>query len=289
MAEPAGGAVRRRRPGADASRTRSPPTSTRCARRRSPRWRSRRRATRRAASPDALLFEVGAGLLREQRRRRSSWSPPALLAGTPRGTRLAPSRALQRDRRQGRRAGRARRARRADGGLSVTADAPALYHPGRSGIVRQGPKLVLATFGELHPSRAGRARPARPGGGVRGVPRPHPRAEAPQAAPPPTCPPSSRSGATSRSWCRRRRRRRRAAGGARGGAQPDRSASLFDVYQGDKLPPGQKSVARRGRAAAARADADRRRDRGGGGQGRGGGGEGDRRRATLSAGPESSG
>ncbi len=35
--------------------------------------------------------------------------------------------------------------------LSVTADAPGFYHPGRSGVVRQGPKLVLARFGELHP------------------------------------------------------------------------------------------------------------------------------------------
>ena len=36
--------------------------------------------------------------------------------------------------------------------LSVTADAPAHYHPGRSGSVRQGPKLVLARFGALHPA-----------------------------------------------------------------------------------------------------------------------------------------
>jgi len=35
--------------------------------------------------------------------------------------------------------------------LSVTADAPGFYHPGRSGVVRQGPKTVLATFGALHP------------------------------------------------------------------------------------------------------------------------------------------
>ncbi len=35
--------------------------------------------------------------------------------------------------------------------LQVTADAPEHYHPGRSGSVRQGPKLVLAWFGELHP------------------------------------------------------------------------------------------------------------------------------------------
>ena len=35
--------------------------------------------------------------------------------------------------------------------LRVTADAPGFYHPGRSGVVRQGPKTVLATFGALHP------------------------------------------------------------------------------------------------------------------------------------------
>ena len=35
--------------------------------------------------------------------------------------------------------------------LSVTADAPSHYHPGRSGAVRQGPKTVLAYFGALHP------------------------------------------------------------------------------------------------------------------------------------------
>ncbi|MBN8889239.1 MAG: phenylalanine--tRNA ligase subunit beta, partial [Rhodospirillales bacterium] len=38
---------------------------------------------------------------------------------------------------------------------TVTADAPAHCHPGRSGCVRQGPKTVLATFGELHPERVG--------------------------------------------------------------------------------------------------------------------------------------
>jgi phenylalanyl-tRNA synthetase beta chain len=35
--------------------------------------------------------------------------------------------------------------------LSTAAEAPGFYHPGRSGTVRQGPKTVLATFGELHP------------------------------------------------------------------------------------------------------------------------------------------
>lgn len=35
--------------------------------------------------------------------------------------------------------------------LSTTADAPAWLHPGRSGVIRQGPRMVLAQFGELHP------------------------------------------------------------------------------------------------------------------------------------------
>jgi len=33
----------------------------------------------------------------------------------------------------------------------ITRDAPAWFHPGRSGTLRLGPKLVLAQFGELHP------------------------------------------------------------------------------------------------------------------------------------------
>jgi phenylalanyl-tRNA synthetase beta chain len=35
--------------------------------------------------------------------------------------------------------------------LQTTADAPAWFHPGRSGVLRLGPKLALAHFGELHP------------------------------------------------------------------------------------------------------------------------------------------
>jgi phenylalanyl-tRNA synthetase beta chain len=33
----------------------------------------------------------------------------------------------------------------------TTSDAPQWYHPGRSGVLRLGPKLALAHFGELHP------------------------------------------------------------------------------------------------------------------------------------------
>ncbi len=34
----------------------------------------------------------------------------------------------------------------------VTRDAPAWFHPGRSGTIRMGPKLVLGYFGEIHPA-----------------------------------------------------------------------------------------------------------------------------------------
>ena len=57
-----------------------------------------------------------------------------------------------------RRAVRARAAALLDGlgvpleALSTGADAPGHYHPGRSGSLRQGPRPVLARFGDLHPA-----------------------------------------------------------------------------------------------------------------------------------------
>ncbi|MEM6489833.1 MAG: phenylalanine--tRNA ligase subunit beta, partial [Pseudomonadota bacterium] len=35
--------------------------------------------------------------------------------------------------------------------LSVAREAPGWYHPGRSGVLKLGPKVTLAAFGELHP------------------------------------------------------------------------------------------------------------------------------------------
>ena len=37
------------------------------------------------------------------------------------------------------------------GDLSVTREAPAWFHPGRSGALKLGPKVTLGVFGELHP------------------------------------------------------------------------------------------------------------------------------------------
>lgn len=36
--------------------------------------------------------------------------------------------------------------------LQTTTDAPSWYHPGRSGVLRLGPKAVMARFGEIHPA-----------------------------------------------------------------------------------------------------------------------------------------
>ncbi|MBU1210068.1 MAG: phenylalanine--tRNA ligase subunit beta [Alphaproteobacteria bacterium] len=38
------------------------------------------------------------------------------------------------------------------GKLMLTRDAPAWFHPGRSGVIRLGPRIALAHFGEFHPA-----------------------------------------------------------------------------------------------------------------------------------------
>ena len=53
----------------------------------------------------------------------------------------------------------------------ISRDAPAWYHPGRSGTLRLGPKVVLAHFGELHPGDAQGARRRSARRRLRSVPR----------------------------------------------------------------------------------------------------------------------
>ncbi|MEM9574515.1 MAG: phenylalanine--tRNA ligase subunit beta, partial [Pseudomonadota bacterium] len=36
--------------------------------------------------------------------------------------------------------------------LQIAAEAPDYYHPGRSGVIKLGPKVVLGHFGEFHPN-----------------------------------------------------------------------------------------------------------------------------------------
>ena len=127
--------------------------------------------------------------------------------------------------------------------LSVTLDAPGFYHPGRSGAVRQGPKLVLATFGELHPAVVAAL-------GLTGavaafelfldrVPEPKRRRRAaPDLSP---LQPVRRDFAFLVDAAVSAEAVLRAARGAERALIAE--AAVFDVYEGDKVAPGRKSVA----------------------------------------------
>jgi len=127
--------------------------------------------------------------------------------------------------------------------LIITADAPSFYHPGRSGVVRQGPKTVLAQFGELHPRVL--AALDLPGPAVAfelfldAIPDPKRRAR--KAPDLPTFQPLRRDFAFLVDDAVPAEAVLRAARGAERALIT--SVSLFDLYAGDKLPEGKKSVA----------------------------------------------
>ncbi len=127
--------------------------------------------------------------------------------------------------------------------LSVTADAPAFYHPGRSGVVRQGPKIVLGTFGEVHPRvRAALDLPG-PATGfelfLEAVAEPKRRRRSAPDLPP--------FQALRRDFAFVVDRDVTADAVLRAARGAERNliagVVLFDVYEGDRLPPGKKSLA----------------------------------------------
>jgi phenylalanyl-tRNA synthetase beta chain len=127
--------------------------------------------------------------------------------------------------------------------LSVTPDAPAFYHPGRSAVVRQGPKVVLGTFGELHPRVLAALDRAGPAVGFElfldAIAEPKRRRKA--APDIPALQPVRRDFAFVVEADQPADALLRAARGA------DRaliaSVSLFDVYAGDALLAGKRSLA----------------------------------------------
>ena len=130
--------------------------------------------------------------------------------------------------------------------VQVAAEAPAWYHPGRSGSLRQG-RAVLATFGELHPARPRSVRPRGAGRGVRARSRCGAAAEGARPARPARhwsrCP-SRRSTATSPSWSMERCRPATLLDAIRSvDRRLVREVRLFDVYAGPGVPAGQKSLA----------------------------------------------
>ncbi len=126
--------------------------------------------------------------------------------------------------------------------LAVTPDAPGFYHPGRSGTVRQGPKLVLATFGDLHPRVTQALDLPAPAAAFEvfldRIPEPKRRR---RAAPDlPAFQPVRRDFAFLVAAATPADAVLRAARGAERGLTA--TASIFDVYAGDNVPAGQKSV-----------------------------------------------
>ncbi|TCZ57792.1 phenylalanine--tRNA ligase subunit beta [Roseicella aquatilis] len=127
--------------------------------------------------------------------------------------------------------------------VTVTADAPGFYHPGRSGVLRQGPKTVLATFGEVHPRVRAALDLAGPAAAFEvfldAIPEPKRRKKgAPDL---PAFQPLRRdfaflvdAGVTAEQVLR-------AARGA--DKQLITDVALFDRYAGDKLPEGKVSLA----------------------------------------------
>jgi phenylalanyl-tRNA synthetase beta chain len=191
---------------------------------------------------DLALFEIGpefaVGANENQR-----WIAAGLRAGATSRNWLAPSRPMDAmDAKAGLWAAMAAVGVPLDA-LVLTQDAPSAYHPGRSATVRQGPKVVLGSFGELHPRVLAALDLVGPVVAFEldldavGEPKRR-RKAAPDLSP---FQPIRRDFAFLVDTAVTADAVVRAARGA------DRAlisgVSLFDVYQGDRLPAGKKSLA----------------------------------------------
>ncbi len=127
--------------------------------------------------------------------------------------------------------------------LMLTQDAPGFYHPGRSATVRQGPKTLLGSFGELHPRVLAALDLAGPVVAFQldldAIGEPKRRRKAAPDLPP--------FQLVRRDFAFLVDSEVTADAVLRAARGADRtliaSASLFDVYQGDRLPAGKKSLA----------------------------------------------
>jgi phenylalanyl-tRNA synthetase beta chain len=127
--------------------------------------------------------------------------------------------------------------------VTATADAPKFFHPGQSGVLRQGPKIVLGQFGTLHPVVCGKL--DLPIGAVAfevfldAIPEPKRRKKAAPALP--AFQPLRRDFAFLVPANMPAETLIRAAKGAERGLVMN--AVLFDRYAGKNLPEGQISLA----------------------------------------------
>jgi phenylalanyl-tRNA synthetase beta chain len=192
--------------------------------------------------PDVALFEIGPEFATDAAERQR-WIAAGLRTGaTPRNW-LAPSRpADAMDAKADLWAAMSAIGVPLDA-LVLTQDAPGFYHPGRSATVRQGPKTLLGSFGELHPRVLAALDLAGPVVAFQfdldAVGEPKRRRKAAPDLPP--FQPIRRDFAFLVDTAVTADAVLRAARGS------DRTliagVSLFDLYQGDRLPPGTKSLA----------------------------------------------
>ncbi len=130
--------------------------------------------------------------------------------------------------------------------LQVVAEAPSWYHPGRSGRIQLGPKQIFGTFGELHPAILKQFDVDGPVVGFEIILEnlPKPRNKTSRTKPALDLPellPVSRDFAFVVSADVTADKVLKAARSA--DKKLIQSVSLFDVYEGERMEPGQKSLA----------------------------------------------
>jgi phenylalanyl-tRNA synthetase beta chain len=128
--------------------------------------------------------------------------------------------------------------------LQVTADPPAWYHPGRGGSIRLGPKTVLAQFGEIHPRLVAELDLRGPAVGFEVYLDAVPLPKSPRARPPLKLPPLQ---PVERDFAFLVDRDVTAEQILRAARGVDRKliadVRLFDLYTGQGVPEGKKSLA----------------------------------------------
>ena len=131
--------------------------------------------------------------------------------------------------------------------LQVVPGGPAWFHPGRSGTIQIGPQNVLGHFGELHPSALASARCKRSAGRLRSDPRAHSRAEERKRTRAKSALDLSPFQPVERDFAFVVDRNVKAADIVRAAQSADRKlvagVSVFDVYEGQGIEPGKKSIA----------------------------------------------
>jgi phenylalanyl-tRNA synthetase beta chain len=130
--------------------------------------------------------------------------------------------------------------------VQITPDAPAWYHPGRSGVMRLGPKNLMAVFGEIHPKILGQFDLEGPVSAFEVVldSIPSPKQKATKEKPPLVL---SDYPAVERDFAFVVDSKVTAADIVKAAQGVDRvlieSISVFDVYEGKGIDPGKKSIA----------------------------------------------